>query len=94
MPTTIFATRRPSSPGRGRCFLGNAATTPIVTPTAALSYSTVLSQDVRTNGMLKVGYDVTDRLKLTADVNISIVFQEPAARGHQWRNAYMAGSRE
>jgi len=30
-----------------------------------LSLLHVLSQDVRTNGMLKVGYDVTDRLKLT-----------------------------
>jgi iron complex outermembrane receptor protein len=81
--------------GAGGVFLGNAATTPIVTPSCSTyPYSTVLSQDVRTNGMLKVGYDVSDRLKFTADVNISDRHSKnPSARGTiNGVTAYRAGS--
>jgi iron complex outermembrane receptor protein len=81
--------------GAGGVFLGNAATTPIAAPACSqYPYSTVLSQDVRTNGMLKVGYDVSDRFKLTGDVNISDRHSKnPAARGTvNPSTAYMAGS--
>ena len=67
----------------GGTFLGNSATSAIVTPACSTyQYATALSQDVRTNGMLKVGYDLSDKFKLTGDVNISDRHSKtPAARG-------------
>ncbi len=81
--------------GAGGVFLGNAATTPIGTPSCSTyPYSVVLPQDVRTNGMLKAGYDLSDRFKLTADVNISDRHSKTATpRGTvNGTTAYMAGS--
>jgi len=59
--------------GAGGVFLGNTATTAIVGNAGCSNYpyTVALSQEVRTNGMLKAAYDVSDRFKLTADVNIS-----------------------
>jgi len=67
----------------GGTFLGNSATSAIVTPSCSTyQYATALGQDVRTNGMLKAGYDVTDNFKLTADVNISDRHSKnPVSRG-------------
>ena len=63
--------------------MGNSATSAIVTPSCSTyQYATALSQDARTNGMLKVGYDLSDKFKLTGDVNISDRHSKtPAARG-------------
>jgi iron complex outermembrane receptor protein len=81
--------------GAGGTFLGNSATSAIVTPSCSTyPYSTALAQDVRTNGMLKVGYDVSDRFKLTGDVNISDRHSKnPVPRGTlQGVRAFRAGS--
>jgi iron complex outermembrane receptor protein len=80
--------------GAGSTFLGNAATSPIATPSCSTyPYATALAQDVRTNGMLKVGYDLSDRFKLTGDVVISDRHSKnPVSRGTlQGVRAYMAG---
>jgi len=81
--------------GAGSVFLGNSATSPITTPSCSTyPYATILSQDVRTNGMLKLGYDVSDKLKILADVNISDRHSKnPSARGAVTGvTAFMAGS--
>jgi len=82
----------------GNFFLGTAATTS--TPTAASGapcstypYTTVLSQDVRTNGMVKLGYDITPDLKVSADVVISDRHaKSPQPRGTLTATAFGPGS--
>lgn len=82
--------------GAGSVFLGNAATTAIVgnAGCSTYPYTVSLAQEVRTNGMLKAAYDVSDRFKLTADVNISDRHAKNAVQRNTVNGltAYMAGS--
>jgi len=81
--------------GAGSVFLGNSATSPITTSTCSTyPYATILARDVRTNGMLKAAYDVTDKLKVIADVDISDRHSKsPVPRGAiTGVTAFMAGS--
>ncbi|HEU0161860.1 MAG TPA: TonB-dependent receptor [Rhizomicrobium sp.] len=84
--------------GAGNLWLGAAATSSVPNvaanaPCSTYPYSAVLPADVRTNGMIKVGYEFTPRLRVGIDAVYSDrSAKNPQARGTLQATAYQTGA--